>query len=180
MLGIHEHRLDFSILDEKDSHNLVWLDKSSYMEVPDMPVLEVTKPMFKEHYRIHIIPNQVNVINSVNLGCDCDTDLPDGLYNLRYGVNPHDVVFKCKDYFKVSLLLERIDDLLLNLDVCDLDSKKAIKDKIVDLFILVKAIPVNTACGRTQMAVEQYKLAMKIIDRLNACKDNSSNKRCNC
>lgn len=170
MLGIHEHRLDFSILDEKDSHNLIWLDKSSYMEIPDMPILEVTKPMFKEVFRIHIIPNQVNIINSINLGFDCDTDLPDGLYTLKYGVNPHDVVYLCKDYFKISLLLGKIDNLLIALDTCDLDAKKAIKNSIMDLFILTKAIEANTANGRTQMAVEQYKLATKIIEKLNSCK----------
>ena len=176
MLGLHQHRLHFSIIDETDPNNLVWLDKSDYMEIPDLPILEVTKPMFNEVYRIHIIPNQVNVINSIQLGYDCDTALPDGVYILKYGLNPHDVIYKCVDYFKLSLLLEKIGKLLVSLDTSDLETVGELKNKIVDLYILTKGIVENTKHGRVQMAVEQYKLADKIVERLMAC--NKNNQSC--
>lgn len=180
MLGIHEHRLNFSIIDELDKKNLIFLDKSTYMEQPDMPILEVTKPMFKQVFKIHIIPNQVNIINSINLGFDCDTTLPDGLYKLKYGVNPHTIVYKCIDYFKLSSLYEKIGNLLLTLDTCDLDSVTEIKNTIVDLYILTKAIPLNTLNGRTQLAVQQYRLADKMVDRLYTCNTNTDKSRKSC
>lgn len=169
MLGLHEHRLDFSIIDELDTNNIVFLDKSVYMELPELPILEITKPMFNEVYRIHIRPNQVNVINSMQLGLPCDTALPDGIYTLRYGINPHTILFKCTEYFKLSILLEKIGKLLLSLDTYNLELHTELKNKVVDLYILVKAIPENTKAGKVQLAVEQYKSADKIVERLLSC-----------
>lgn len=166
MLGIHQHILDFSIINEEDLFNISFLDKSIYMETPNMPIVEIQKPMFNQVYRIPIIPNKVTNFNSFTFGNNIYKELPDGIYTIRYCINPHDTIYVEKQILKQSKILCNLQRLLLDLDYCDKKSFDKLKKEILDIYVLLESSKAHCNDCNNTLAVEQYKLANKLTESL--------------
>lgn len=115
-LKILTHTLDFDIYDlDYNPKTLVFLDKSSYMEDPEKPKLEIIPPGYIEGKVVPINPNKLNVINSSALGLsafNCFTDLQDGVYTLTYTICPYEVFYKRKLYLRTVNLEYQLWEIL--------------------------------------------------------------------
>ena len=93
-LELSTHHLDFDIYEsDYNPKTMVFLDKSSYMETPEKPKLEVILPGFVDSKVVPINPNSLNVLNTSALGISSINsfeDLPDGAYTLTYRICPHE------------------------------------------------------------------------------------------
>ena len=162
-----KHNLNFDIIDEliNDEEILLFNDKSIYMENPSVPVLEVKFPNMEEWFKCPIISNQLNNITTSFLRWTEKRGVfPDGMYELRYSVAPHDKVFVCKHYLRTVQYNCNIKKLLQNTTIED-------KDKINLIYEIDKWVMVAKATTEEnpQQSIELFKYANKLVNKIE-CK----------
>lgn len=177
--GIHEHILDFEILETGNIKTLVFVDSSQYMENPESPLLEIILPGMNKYLLVNIQPRKVNTFNSNTLNLtptilnDCDIiDLPDGVYSFKYKICPYKYINRVKNYLRTTNL-----DCKLNrfLDTFEFSDKIIDVDKatIIDINILRDSAKASAELGNNDRASNKYKLAN---DKVNSLLDKLKTK----
>lgn len=172
MKGVHQHILDFEIIETGNLKTIVFIDSSQYMENPESPLLEITIPGTNKYLLVAIQPRKVNTFNSNTLNLtpyilnDCDLiDLPDGVYSYKYKICPYQYINRAKYYLRATKLLNSLD---IFLDSFEFSDKIADEDRstIIDINILIESAKASAELGNTERASNKYHLADKKVKSL--------------
>lgn len=171
-------KLKLDISDTLSACTMVIYDISEYpIGFPiSCPRLEVTVPGFK--YPVvfeNISGGFTKVLNACNLnlqttGCDVvSNDLPDGLYVIKYSINPNDTLYVEYNYLRINKLLNRYKDLLCCIESKAEDNKNVHMDMYKDLSELRYSIDAAKAaaewCHDANRGLKLYDKANKLITR---------------
>jgi hypothetical protein len=170
-------KLDILVFPTYDINVLGVLDASTYPTAPPSvtnPTLEINVPGFGSVFKPFNV-NSLNLFTSSNLGLSpvgVNQPLPDGIYHLKYTVEPAYENFVEKSIIRVDKLQEKFDSAFMKLDMMECD--RAIKTQSkVDLntiyFFIQGAIAAANNCA-TNEAMKLYNQADKMLD--NFMKNN--------
>lgn len=138
------------------------------------PTIEITAPGMKK-IAISFIPKTVNIINSntINLTCVLSisqlASLPDGIYTLKYSVNPVQTNFVEKSFMRVDNLECKYAAAFLYLDLDDDSFKDIHKEKIKKLKTVRMFIDGSVAAMNecdANLAFKLYKKAQEMLDAI--------------
>lgn len=179
-----QHTLSLEAPDTLNKCILRLVDTSVYNSSVTItcPLLQITVPGFR---------NPVNFPDTViqpgfNLNltaCDleiqvaqCGTlfnDLPDGIYILKYSVQPRDVVYVEYNHLRITKALWKLQALYCDLDLatCEPGADKRKKMGLLrDIESYLKAAKAKVEfCHDPAKGMELYNYAVKLLDKLN-CK----------
>jgi len=171
LLGLHQNKLDFDVIETFDAQTLVIVDKSSYLDnSPEKPTMEVLVPGYSVSKLVPFNAYNVNVINAhqLNISCGDNENMPDGVYCLTLSVCPNDVVYIKKTYLKTDLLEYAIDNALIAVNSCALLTKE-IKDIFITIDLLLSTAKAHAREGNIIEATSLYKKIQKLLTKIK-CK----------
>lgn len=159
-----------------DSKLLAIIDISKYPSGFNIvsPTLSIVIPGYPEKQFL-FTPQTLNVYNSYTLKISCSAenctlvDLPDGIYIVKYAINPAYKYNVTKTFLRVDQLYQKFDEHFLSLELFTCDGQlKRNKQMILDdaEFYIQGAIAAANRCSNN-LAIELYKKASKLLDKLN-------------
>jgi len=174
------HVLSLEAPDTRNKCILRIEDTSIYS--PDLPVtcpiLQITVPGFNLPVTITDITQGFNL----NLtACDLDlqtqncgtsfSNLPDGIYIIRYSIAPNDYVHVEYNHLRVTCALEKIAEILCALDIAACEPSFKIKEKLKELNLIEMMIKAAKAsveyCHNPKKGMDIYRYALKRLDKLS-------------
>ncbi len=166
-------QLDLTILPSYNSTILVVADISFYPEFWNIatPTINITPPGFSE-ISIPFTPRSIQIYNAETLGIVCpdgnctNFPIPDGIYSIKYCINPCYSYFVEKTFLRVDRLVEKYDRAYLKLDIlqCDLTYKREQKKTLELIWAYINgAIASANECANKQ-AMELYNRASRELD----------------
>lgn len=106
-----------------------------------------------------------------NAGCGTTyTDLPDGIYIIKYSVAPNEIVYVEYNHLRVTAALNKIQSVYCGLDLgtCDPPAKK--KETLEKIRLIQQYIKSAKAlveyCHQPSKGMDQYNYAMKLLSKL--------------
>lgn len=106
-------------------------------------------------------------------------NIQDGLYIVKYSVEPKDIVYVEYNHLRITCSLNRIKEIYCELDLGACDAPADLKQKLNQLRLIeqyLKAAKANVEiCHNPKKGMELYKYAIKLLDRLSC---SSSCKSC--
>ena len=180
-----QHVLSLEAPDTMNKCILRLVDTSVYnTDIPvKCPMLWVTVPGFK--YSVQFTETSGVSINPgfiLNLtACDleiqsnnCGTtysDLPDGIYSIKYSVSPNEHVYVEYNHLRITKALHKYQAILCDLDLAACDPPTSVKDKLNQLRLIKMYLDAAKAqveyCLHAQKGMELYNYAMKLLDKMN-------------
>ena len=164
-------KLDILVIPTYDTLTLGIADASTYPNDPptvSSPTIEITVPNFG----IVNLPFNVNVLNvfsSSSLGITpigTNDPIPDGIYYLKYTVDPAEVNFVNKTTMRVDKLQQKFDEAFMKLDMMECD--RAIKTQAkVELTTISFFINGALAAANNCAIIEANKLYLQADKMLN-------------
>lgn len=113
---------------------------------------------------------------------DCGTtfyDVPDGIYIVKYSVEPKDLVYVEYNHLRTTCADNRIKEIYCSLSLGACDPPAAIKDKLNQVRLIQQYLKAAKAyvedCHEPTKGMELYRYAVKLIDKLSC---SSSCKTC--
>lgn len=172
-------KLDFVVLQTNSVMNMTVLDISTYPLSPAVtsPTIKITVPSFGTVTR-PFITGTYNVYNSTNLGITPlgqETALPDGVYTLRYFVDPEAETYVEYSILRVAKLEEKYYEAFLTLDLMECDGAIK-KQSFVQLNSIYYFIQGAVAAANNCAIMEANKLYKQANNMLN----NFVNQGCGC
>jgi hypothetical protein len=175
-------KLDLLLIDTHTPYALAIADFSTYPAnyTPISPTIYICGGGFPE-VTLEFTPNSVNVYNSENLGITCDgadlVALPDGLYHIKYTINPAYQNFVNKTFLKIDNLQEKFDTAFMKLDMmeCDMAIKKQRKVELDTIdFYIQGAIAAANKCA-DDISSKLYRKADRMLNQFieNKCNCNA-------
>lgn len=157
-------KLDFNILQTGNPQTLVFVDESNYAENSVIfPTLQIKFPNIDRVYKVLIRTEKVNAIYTNMVGFSTAvSDFPDGLYELRYSIEPHSTSYVCKKYMKVDSAYKKLSDIICK--ITNKDDKYFNKLGEINLLLLSSQLEANCNCS---LANEEFALANKLISKLS-------------
>ena len=146
------------------------------------PYLVVQAPGFATAYTLDFSINNFTAINSNSLGLTKASnlqgmvELPDGIYYLKYSIQPHEQVFVEYTFFRTSALRCRLQQAILTVDMSlcsnyegsiNADLKQLM---IADFHLRSAEANINDVKNNEDLANKHYAKAKEIVDKiLNGC-----------
>ena len=178
-------RLDILVTPTYNTLTLGVADISTYPTIPPSvtsPTIEITVPGFG----VVSLPFNVldfNVFNSATLGLSVVGDpllpIPDGVYYLKYTVDPANLNYVERTIIRVDQLQERFDNAFMKLDMmeCDMAIKTQQKVTLNTIYFFIQgAIAAANNCAVDQ-SNKLYKQADKMLNNFmrNGCQCSGNN-----
>lgn len=164
--------LNISILETYNSAEIAVLDTSSYPSTSyqvQNPYIEITPPGFFKQIQV-FTPRSINIYNAVTLNMAADsTGLPDGLYKIRYSINPNYENFIEKSYYKIDQLRASFDKAFLSMGdiLCNSNSSEKTRLWLNEVeFYIQAAVAAANSCN-DKLAQEFYEKAKKFLDKIH-------------
>ena len=165
--------LNISLLDTYNPTVLSILDVSEYPigYIVQNPYVEITPPGFSKVTSI-FTPKSINIFNAPTLGLAPSgtlSPLPDGLYKIRYSIQPNHINLIDRDYYKIDQLKEAYDRgfLKLGLTICNSNAEEKMRLLLDEAELYIQgAVAAANSCN-VKLAQELYKKAQKILEKLN-------------
>ena len=158
------------------------LDTSVYSTLMPVtcPTLNVTVPGFNYSTQLTPVPGENTILTACDLqlqtqGCnDTLSDLPDGVYVIKYSVSPNDQVFVEYNHLRISKALNIYNNILCKLDLAACDPSVTIKKKLETLKMAKMYLDAAKAkvefCHEPNHGMSLYNYALKIMNKLD-CKN---------
>lgn len=175
-------RLALQDVPSTDCRFLRFIDNSFYN--PDIPVenglLEITVPGYDCAVVFNVDPYFNTVLNSTLLqitNTNLDSQLiplPEGVYKIKYSINPNSKLFVEYEYLRNCQQLSRYTKAVCNLlaDRCDL-TKKQFEEKRRELIWIKELIDAAKymveEMGECKKGLELYNEANNLLGKLNDC-----------
>lgn len=174
LIGTQSYNIDFYVLESNDPKTIVILDRSNYLDQPELPLIEVIIPGFTGFVQKEYIPNGLIVLNSDSLdlteACEYETtaDLPDGVYQITMKVCPYDELYNKKCYLKTTKFYEAYQNILLNFDIADTSyNQDKLKQDIIDLDILIQSAKAEVNRCNVDRGTQKYQTALRKLLSIN-------------
>jgi len=129
--------LDFLVINTFDVNTLGVTDTSIYDTDPPnvvSPTMSITVPGYTSPVAIPFVPGDFNIFNSIILGLSTYpsvTPLPDGVYYLKYTVDPALTYHVEKNIMRTNKIQEKFDSAFMKLDMMECDSAIRTQAKVV-------------------------------------------------
>lgn len=174
-------KLDLLLIENHSALALSLADFSVYPTAftPVSPTVYIKAGGFQT-VTIPFTPNSINVYTSENLGITCPGEclqaIPDGIYKVKYTINPANENFVEKTFFRVYQLQEKFDNAFMKLDMMECDGAIR-KQKQVELdtiyYFIQGAIAAANKCAESK-AINLYRQAEKMLNQFttNNCECN--------
>jgi hypothetical protein len=158
------------------------LDTSVYSESISVscPALNVTVPGFNHSTQLTTVPGANTILTACDLqlqsqGCeDTLSDLPDGVYAIKYSVAPNDQVFVEYNHLRISKALNIYNNILCKLDLAACEPPAYIKKKLEVLKTAKMYLNAAKAkvefCHEPNHGMSLYNYALKIMRKIE-CKN---------
>lgn len=173
-------RLNFNIIDTHDPKTLGIVDTSWYN--PDIVIeeskIEIIPPGFSHVASPFFMVKALNVYNSNGVGigrASCEdqlSDLPDGLWRIKYSICPNDQLFIEKMFLKTDRIQCRYTQTFLSLDlsgnneISEKDSRVALEK--IDFFMRGAVAASNNQ--NPKLAMDLYNKANNFLDDFGNCR----------
>jgi len=184
------HVLSLDIPDTLNKCILRIVDTSVYAPSVEVtcPLLQITVPGFI--HPVNIAPPQINPGFNVNLtACDlniqvseCGTtfyDVPDGIYIIKYSVEPKDLVYVEYNHLRITCALNKIRNIYCDMNLAACAPSQQQEAKLEKIRIIQQQLAAAKAyvedCHDPKRGMELYKYAVSQLDKLSC---NSSCKTC--
>ncbi len=148
----------------------------------DCAELLITSPGFNSPALVSVTPNfNLNIV-ACDLGLqttDCtstNSDLPDGVYVIRYSVSPNDKVYVEYNHLRISKILTLYFKILCDIDIqaCEPSSdQKELIDRVYYLRTLIDAAVAKVEyCGSPNHGMDIYNFALKELQKISCLFSN--------
>jgi hypothetical protein len=173
-----QHNLSVEAPDTMNLCILRLVDTSVYDSIMpvDCPILEITVPGFIHPVQFTepaISPGFIENFTACDLElqtAQCGTvfsDIPDGIYVIKYSVSPNDVVYVEYNHLRITKALHCYQSIMCDIDIADCDPVSKIKKKLNDLALAKSYLEAAKAkvetCHEPQKGMELYTYAMKLL-----------------
>jgi hypothetical protein len=158
---------------------LTIMDTSVYTDL--IPVtceqLNITVPGFQYSVQLDVNAGFIENITACDLNlqttnCGTEyTDIPDGIYIIKYSVSPNDVVYVEYNHMRITKALNRYYNILCRLDVADCDPPFKIKQKLEELNLIKMYLEAAKSkvefCHEPQKGMSLYNYAWKLLNKMD-------------
>jgi len=161
--------LDIIVTPTYSIYNMAVVDISTYTTDPPSvtnPTLEITVPGGYDTVSKTFTVEETNVLDSTDLGLTTEGNelpLPDGIYRLKYMVDPSTTNYVEKSIMRVDKLQEKFDKVFMQLDMmeCDRVVRKQTRVELNAIFFMIQcSMAAANNCADTQ--------ARKLYDQADA------------
>lgn len=176
-----QHVLSLEVPDTLNKCILRVADTSIYTSTsnPSCQLLEITIPGFAVPVQFGVSAIQPGF--SLNLtACDlelqstnCGTvysDLPDGIYIIKYSVSPNDYVFVEYNHLRITNLLNTVQCIYCDLDLSTCDPPVKVKEKLNQITLIKRYLEAAKAyvefCHQPQKGMDLYRYASTLLNKL--------------
>lgn len=165
--------LDIIIIPTYNTYTLAVVDTSTYPTDPPVvvsPTIQIDVPGFGLASLV-FTPAETNVFNSTDLGITTagnELPIPDGIYGIKYTVNPAYTYYVEKSIMRVDQLQERYDEAFMQLDMmeCDRAIKTQSKVDLLSIYFLIQgSIAAANNCANVTSA-KLYAQASNMLDMM--------------
>lgn len=165
-------KLDLLILDTHNAYTLGIADLSQYPPgfAIVAPTLQIAPPGFPS-VALPFTASSISILNSENLGLtksgQDQVKLPDGIYRIKFTVNPANVHYVEKTFMRTDGIQEKFDSAFMKADFScgDRHFTKAERDKLDEIYYLIQeAIAAANKCANS-LAMNLYNQASKLLER---------------
>lgn len=166
-------KLDLLVVPTYSTMTMGVLDSSIYpseeTEVAN-PTLFVSVPGFDE-VELPFSVRELNLLNSTDLGITEEGDeqkIPDGVYYLRYAIEPIETSFVEKAIVRVDNLQEKFDETFLKFEFmeCDRAVKEQVMVELNTIYLLIQgAVAAANGCATAQ-GLKLYNQAERMLNNL--------------
>lgn len=176
MPEIGKINIDFQVLKTYDPKTLLIADSSDWKHIVDKTSLvHITMPGGRVARELFWEKQKVNIFNSSILGitpkaCDISElrELPDGIYTIKVIGSP-DTYFKERNYLRTERLQLDLDKLYMELGVDFDPDKKALRDRLNNINIMIKAAESSMRHGDISKTSSYFREAQKLIKDYIEC-----------
>jgi hypothetical protein len=177
--------LNILVLPTYDVETIAITDISVYSTDPPTvtsPTIEITVPGYTTAVSLTFVVETTNIFNSTDLGltvAGSELPLPDGVYCLKYTVDPAATNYVEKTIMRVDKIQEKFDEAFMKLDMmeCDRAIKNQEKINLNTIYFLIQgAIAAANNCAVIQ-SITLYQQADTMLDNfiLTNCGCTGSN-----
>lgn len=163
-------KLDLAIIEVYNPFVLTIADVSTYPtgKVINNSYIDITAPGFVKKTLI-FTPRQVNIFSSAALDMNPNQQLPDGIWKLRYSIQPNYQDYTDKSYLKIDLLKEKFDRAFMAVDIneCNTYIKNHKKEMLDEIERFIQAAMAAANQCNEKLALELYLKANKMLDKIN-------------
>lgn len=144
------------------------------------PLLQITTPGFIHPVNFtepQIFPGFMGNLTACDLGlqtADCNTvfyDLPDGIYIVKYSVEPKNLVFVEYNHLRATCAYNRINKIRCSLNLGACEPTSDVLQKLQQITLIEQYIKAAKAyvedCHDPKKGMELFKYAVKLIDKLS-------------
>ena len=179
-----QHKLSLEAPNIMNTSILRLVDISVYNDAVeiDCPILEITLPGFTHPVQF-TTPDINNYFIRNFTACDleiqtadCGTtfsDLPDGIYVIKYSVSPNDVVYVEYNHLRITKALTCYNAIMCDIDVASCDPTSEIREKLDKLALIKSYLEAAKAkvetCHEPQKGMALLSYANKLLGKFN-CK----------
>ena len=176
-----KHQLALDIPDTLTTYIFRVVDASIYSSLGDIECtkLEITPPGFTSPYVVeNLNEGFIANLNTCNLGLQTSNcgntynKFSDGVYIVRYSINPNDKVYVEYNHLRITDVLNSINSLLCCLDIQPCEPQGPIKDKLRELHLLGVMLKTAKAkveyCHKPREGMDMYNYVVKKLSKL-AC-----------
>jgi len=180
-------KLNILVIPTYNSKTLGITDASIYPNDPPIvsnPTIEITAPGF-DLVSLPFDINQLSIYTSSDLGLtevgEQDLPLPDGVYLLKYFIDPASINYVEKSIMRIEQLQEKFDEAFMQLDIMECNGPLKMQQK-VDLntiyFLIQGSVAAANNCAINE-ANTLYIQADRMLDRFinngNCCGNSDNN-----
>jgi hypothetical protein len=175
--------INFDILETYDQKVMRILDTSDWKHLKGVDTfLDITLPSRTNAVTKEVTQGAISVFNAWNLGLVSEpyteTPLPDGVYKIRLYICDEEDKFSTTKYvLRTVKLMHRLDELLMELDLCCSLPRKTAVEKYFEIYLLLKSAHANTRQGNLEQAMCEWNKAKELMDDYEHCiKDKNCGK----
>jgi hypothetical protein len=140
------------------------------------PRLLITVPGFNNSVEVGFTPESMPSITACDLGIQttgCESsynNLPDGIYFIRYTVDPSCNVYVDYNHLRITHALSIYEKLLCDADVANCDPAEKVKERLRHLQLIKSYLDAAKAkvetCHESQAGMTLYNYALKLLNKL--------------
>lgn len=144
------------------------------------PKLYIVSPGFNFTSELAFVPDSSPTLTACDLGLQTENcgssyvNLPDGIYNIKYAVDPECKVYVEYNHLRMTCALNHYEKILCNISVSDCDPPAKVKDKLKQLHLIKMYLEAAEAkvetCHENQEGMTLFNYAVKLLNKLD-CKN---------
>lgn len=175
----NKHILSLDIPDTLNKQILRVVDTSVYSDTlpVECPRLQVLTPGATEDVTLEVTAGADIILTACSLGLqtsNCDTllsDLPDGVYAIRYSVSPNDKVYVEYNHMRITAALKTYYDILCSINLSGCEPTKEQKDRLHELRLWKTMLEAAKSkveyCHKIDEGTAMYNYALSRLQKLS-------------